>query len=120
MIRVIMIGLLCGTLWGDIDAQIEAIQNASIEERFKLMNAFKKEIIKMREQERLQAIHQLKALTKNPHTKKGMNEIKIQESHTSEIEKQIEEEREQAMGEHEVENISEHAIEDEKGEKDDD
>ncbi|MEY3090978.1 MAG: hypothetical protein RL113_1294, partial [Pseudomonadota bacterium] len=49
----------------DIDSQIEKIQNAPIEERFILMNAFKKEIAHMHEIERIDAIRKLKSITKS-------------------------------------------------------
>ena len=48
--------LLSRNLYADIDAKIEAIQNAPVEERFILMNEFKKEILYMHDQERIRAI----------------------------------------------------------------
>ncbi len=53
-------------LWGDVDAQIEAIQKASVQERYKLMNAFKNKLIKMREKERIQALQKLQKKTNTP------------------------------------------------------
>jgi len=60
----------------DIDKQIEAIRNAPVEERFKLMNAFKKEIIKMHEEQRIRAIGKLKAVTKSKFGNRALKEIK--------------------------------------------
>jgi len=42
-----------------IDDAIEAIQNAPQEERFKLMNDFKKRFIELQEEDRLKAMHKL-------------------------------------------------------------
>jgi len=67
MIRVWMLLLMPLLLFADIDAEIEAIQNAPIKERFKLMNAFKQKLIKMRELEREKAIKKLTAKTENAH-----------------------------------------------------
>ncbi len=65
MIRLLIL-LIPLVLWGDIDAQIEAIQKAPIKERYKLMNAFKNKVIKMREEERLQALQKLQKKTNTP------------------------------------------------------
>ena len=70
--------LLCtaSIVHADIDAQIDVIKNASIEERFKLMNAFKQEIIQMKEEERIHAITQLKGITKSKHGDRALKEIR--------------------------------------------
>jgi len=54
------------SLSANIDTQIEAIRNAPVEERFMLMNAFKKEIVHMQEKERIDAITKLKSITQSP------------------------------------------------------
>jgi hypothetical protein len=63
-------------LEADIDTQIEAIRNAPLTERFKLMNAFKQEIIDMKEEERIQAITQLKSITESKYGDRALHEIK--------------------------------------------
>jgi len=62
---------LCAT----VDARIDAIQNASVEERFMLMNAFKKEIIHMQEEERIDAITKLKSITRSQHSYRAIREL---------------------------------------------
>lgn len=68
--------LLIVPLYANIDARIEAIQNASVEERFKLMNAFKKEVVHMKEEERIDAITKLKSITRSQHSNRALNELK--------------------------------------------
>jgi hypothetical protein len=65
-------------LWvhGNIDSQIEAIRNAPTEERFRLMNAFKQEIVEMKEEERIHAITQLKSITRSKYGDRALREIK--------------------------------------------
>lgn len=63
-------------LHANVDAQIEAIKNASVEERFKLMNAFKKNLIKMKEEERIKAMTKLTIQSKNRHAKQALDELK--------------------------------------------
>ncbi len=74
MIRLILL-LLPLLLFSDIDDQIEAIQHASVKERFKLMNAFKNEIIQMREEKRFQALHKLQAMTKDKTTNQSLQNL---------------------------------------------
>ena len=76
-------------LHADIDAQIDAIKNASVEERFKLMNAFKKNLIKMKEEERIKAMTKLTIQSKNKHAKKALDELK-QHAKRKNIQKRIE------------------------------
>ena len=77
MIRQSLILFLCTlSLFADIDAQIEAIQNAPADERFKLMNAFKKEIIRMQETSRIEAMGKLKSITQSPHSNRILEELK--------------------------------------------
>ncbi|MDM5271982.1 hypothetical protein PGH07_07310 [Sulfurovum sp. zt1-1] len=64
------------TLNANIDDKIEAIQKAPLHERFKLMNAFKKEILHMRDQERMTAISKLKSITNSQHSHQVIKEIK--------------------------------------------
>jgi len=74
---LIMTSLLV-SLHADIDEQIEAIQNAPVEERFKLMNAFKKNLVKMKEEERIEAMKKLTTRSHNKHVKKALEALKQQ------------------------------------------
>jgi len=58
-----------------MDREIEAIRKAPIAKRFKLMNAFKKEIIKMQEKERLIAIRKLKNMNKSKYANRALKEL---------------------------------------------
>jgi len=64
-------------IWSNtIDQQIEAIQKAPLKKRFEMMNAFKKEIIRMHEAERIKAIEKLKQVTQSPYGARALEEIK--------------------------------------------
>jgi len=64
MIRLIYIVLIYTlALFGSIDDDIEALQKAPIEERFKLMNELKEKIAKMQEERRMESIDKLKLVT---------------------------------------------------------
>ena len=63
-------------LYANIDVHIDAIQNAPVEERFMLMNAFKKEVLHMQETERLEAITKLKSITQSRHSDRAIKELK--------------------------------------------
>ena len=62
-------------LYANIDARIEAIQNAPVEERFMLMNAFKKEVVHMQEEERIDAITKLRSITQSRHSDRAIREL---------------------------------------------
>ncbi len=94
MIRFILL-LLPLLLFGDVDAKIEAIQHASIAERFKLMNAFKKEIIQMREEKRLQALRKLQAMAEDNNTKQSLEQLQENKKIKYEIENRNNLEREE-------------------------
>lgn len=64
--------------YADIDSQIEAIQRASDSEKFKLMNAFKKKLIHMKEKERLDAMAKLIHNSQNPTAHKALESLKKQ------------------------------------------
>jgi hypothetical protein len=59
-----------------MDARIDAIQKAPIEERFILMNQFKQEISRMNETARIDAITKLKSITRSEHSEKAIKELK--------------------------------------------
>ena len=59
-----------------MDARIDAIQKAPIEERFMLMNQFKQEISNMNETARIDAITKLKSITRSEHSEKAIKELK--------------------------------------------
>ena len=72
MRRVLLLFLAINLfLFANIDDEIEAIQKAKVSEKFKLMNAFKKKIIKMKAKERLKALKKLQLATKNKKTSKA-------------------------------------------------
>ncbi|MEA2049051.1 MAG: hypothetical protein U9O64_11480 [Campylobacterota bacterium] len=74
--HLLLLWFLTLSLCANIDAQIEAIQKAPIGERFKLMNAFKKEVIQMQEEERISAIHKLKSITRSQHSNRALKELR--------------------------------------------
>jgi hypothetical protein len=63
-------------LCANIDEQIKAIRNAPIEKRFELMNAFKKELILMKETERIQALKKLTVHSKKQDANKVLEALK--------------------------------------------
>ena len=67
--------LLIVPLYANIDARIEAIQNAPVEERFILMNAFKKEVVHMQDEERINAITKLRTITQSKHSDRAIKEL---------------------------------------------
>lgn len=76
-------------LHADIDAQIDAIKHASVAERFKLMNAFKRNLVKMKEEERIKAITKLSKKANTIQAKKALNELK-ENAKRRHIQKQLE------------------------------
>jgi hypothetical protein len=75
ILKPLLLILFSLSLFANIDAQIEAIQKAPLQERFKLMNAFKNEIIQMQEEERIKALQKLKSITKSKHADKALKEL---------------------------------------------
>lgn len=60
LIKLIFILILYhGFIYASIDEEIEAIQQAPVEERFKLMNALKIKISKMQEKKRMMMIQEI-------------------------------------------------------------
>jgi len=105
-------------LQADIDTQIDAIRNAPLSKRFKLMNAFKQEIIEMKEKERIHAITQLKSITKSKYGDRALHEMKThinihhtQKKNTHNSSNDIENEVTNEI-EHKVEDHVEDSIED--------
>lgn len=76
MKTILLMILFLLPLWGDMDAQIEAIQRAPVAERFKLMNDFKKKIVKMHEEERLEAMTKLQTITQSKQAMKAIRALK--------------------------------------------
>ncbi len=68
--------LLMIPLMGDIDELIESMQLVSDEERFKLMNQFKAEVIKLQEKERMEAMMKVILITDSNHTQEVLEEAK--------------------------------------------
>jgi len=73
---VILFVFIITNVHANIDDDIKAIQNAPTKERFKLMNAFKKNLIKMNEDERIHALTKLGKTSNSKHTKKALEELK--------------------------------------------
>lgn len=64
--------------YGSIDDQIDAIKNASSKDKFKLMNKFKKIVIKMQEKQRILAIKKLASMSKST---KSSDTLKVINNH---------------------------------------
>ena len=62
--------------YANIDDEIDAIKNASTKDKFKLMNSFKKKIIKMRDNERILAIKKLAIMSKSKNSSHTLKIIK--------------------------------------------
>ena len=62
-------------LYADIDDRIKAIQHAPAAERYKLMNAFKREIVQMKEHERIEALKKLSHINQSKHAKSVLKEL---------------------------------------------
>ena len=86
---IIVFVLLTVSTYANIDAQIKAIQNASVDEKFKLMNAFKKSLIQMQEKERIEAVKKLSSNTKSTRAKKVLKELE-ENTQRSKMKKHIE------------------------------
>jgi intracellular sulfur oxidation DsrE/DsrF family protein len=86
---MLLLSLTTNTLVADIDADISAIKHASTKERFKLMNAFKRNLIKMKEEERIKAIKKLSQKSNTANAKKALDEMK-QHIQTKHIENHLE------------------------------
>jgi hypothetical protein len=101
-------------LYANIDARIDAIQNAPVEERFMLMNAFKKEVVHMQEAERIDAITKLKSITQSRHSDRAIKELqkyaKPKYHHNSE---RVSKSKERTEIEYELDDDAEDHIEDE-------
>ena len=124
---LLLLILLSLSLFANIDTEIEAIQKAPVEERFKLMNAFKRKMVQMQEQERMKAIRKLRFITKSKHsskilkvlTKKGKHDLsklrtyEREESKTHMISNTAHEEQSENATEDQVENEMQDQIEDE-------
>lgn len=106
MLRLLLSLFLILPLYANIDTRIEAIQNASIEERFKLMNIFKKEMVQMKEEERMDAITKLKAITRSQHSNRALKELEKHARPTSTQRREMiskTKERTEVHSEHEAE-----------------
>ena len=108
VIVIICLALCSVPLWAEsIDAQIEAIQKAPVKERFKLMNALKKRLVRMKEKERVEALSKLRLSTKSASAKRAIEKVEkdtkgISREHLeNEMESHIENEVEQISADHE-------------------
>jgi len=62
-------------LHADIDDRIKAIQHAPAAERYKLMNAFKREIVQMKEHERIEALKKLSHINRSKNAQSVLKEL---------------------------------------------
>ena len=67
-------------LFADIDDRIEAIEHASEEQRFAMMNQFKQELIKLQEEERLNAMRKLILITESNNSEEVLADLKTESS----------------------------------------
>lgn len=122
--------LFSSLLFSDIDELIESMQTVSDEERFKIMNHFKQEVIKLQEEERMEAMLKLISITQSNNAKEVLEELRKgsrDNNSSDEIEEhegledavetgeviQVHEGLEYEIEQHEVENeIEENEIED--------
>ncbi len=58
----------------DIDELIESMQSVSDEERFRLMNQFKEEVIQLQEEERMEAMMKVISITDSSHAYEVLKE----------------------------------------------
>ena len=70
----------------DIDDLIESMQSVSDEERFRLMNQFKEEVIQLQEEERMEAMMKVISITDSSHAHEVLQEAESDnlEAHHSE------------------------------------
>jgi hypothetical protein len=73
---IVVLSVLFIPLYASIDSRIEAIQNAPVEERFRLMNLFKREVSQMNENARIDAITKLKSVTRSENSQKAIKELR--------------------------------------------
>ena len=85
----------------DIDKLIESMQSVSDEERFKLMNQFKEEVIQLQEEERMKAMMKVISITDSNHTHEVLEEAK--DSLTKEIDN-----IDHAIETHDIVSVQEH------------
>lgn len=90
-LNLIMIGFLSSTLlYASIDDEIEAIQQAPIEERFKLMNELKKRIVQMKEEKRMTTIKKLQSATQGEVIEREEDNMTQEQNSTDSFNKKIE------------------------------
>jgi len=73
---ILVLSVLFIPLYASVDSRIEAIQKAPVEERFRLMNLFKREVSQMNENARIDAITKLKSVTRSEHSQKAIKELR--------------------------------------------
>lgn len=109
MKKVFLLVLLLYTpLFSSIDEQIEAMQNASDEERFEMMNHFKKEVIKLQEEERIEAMKKLISITESNNSEEVMEEL----THNSNEQNSSYEEYDNSVVEEHIEDSLKNDVED--------
>jgi len=89
-------------LFADIDTLIESMQSVSDEERFKLMNEFKQEVIQLQEEERMEAMLKLISITQSDNAHEVLEELKSEN-----IPQETEDSRHEVASHSEEENVQE-------------
>jgi len=113
-------------LFADIDSLIESMQSVSDEERFKLMNEFKQEVIQLQEEERMEAMLKLISITQSDNAHEVLEELKSENipqetedihhevaSHSEEenVQESVEEQVDSSVGDADVHNDIEIEVE---------
>jgi hypothetical protein len=121
-------------LFSDIDSLIESMQSVSDEERFKLMNEFKQEVIQLQEEERMEAMLKLISITQSDNAHEVLEELKSENisqetedahleaaSHSEEeiVQESVEEQIDSSVGNADVHNDVEIEVEENEVENDD-
>ena len=79
MSKIWLLILLLMPLMSDIDDLIESMQSVSDNERFRLMNQFKEEVIQLQEKERMEAMKKVISITQSSQADKVLEEAKDSE-----------------------------------------
>jgi hypothetical protein len=113
--KIAVMFLFCSLLLfcNSIDEEIEAIQKAPVEERYRLMNALKKRIVRMKEKKRLQSIKKLQSVTKGKMIKYDENLTAAEHNATNIRRQRIEYQNQDILDNHIEINIEEQEHDDE-------
>ena len=113
----IMMIFFARIVWGgeSIDAQIEAIRKAPPQERFKLMNRLKRQLVQMNQKQRSEAIAKLRAKTAKGHRQPHRTYLKTDMKHPRHLDEYEKIQRMQYMQQHQMGSGISHEMEQEGG-----